>query len=273
MAKKKEPEAAPTTPEPPAPEPLTMEQIQAAIDTRLDSKLDTFTQGLQGTVAAAIQGSQPKEAPKPTTTISTPTEEEWAEAYDNGDPKVIAKLQRRQEAAQQAAFDARLEALAQAGEQRFSELALATAPAGLKHYERYKAEIMGMLKQTNAPVSHANIVAAYKFVVGEHSDELLAEERERALRGEPAETGVPSQHNSPLTEPKPDPNAVPDPAAVLSPGTFSALRLKFPDIEDEADLADAYAKWAGYKDWQDMYTSKHTAAYRRRHPEEQQSAA
>lgn len=180
------------------------------------------------------------------------TREEYVEAVQNGDIKKVEQY----EAQQEARVAARLNQLESTGTSAIAELNKRTEVGSLPYYTRFKKDIDTLVE--SLPPHLKMSAGVYKYahdkIVGEHVQEIIAEEREAALRkpttDEPIDR-VPAGRSG--RETGRETSRVPSPRDLGGQEVEDALAFRGMD-------ADTQARKLGYKSWAD-YMDK-TKEYR-----------
>jgi len=177
----------------PEPEKKTPETNPTAPSAVSEDKLaDSIVKGLRTALpemTSAIAAREKPEAPIHTaapTLVAPPSPDDIAEATIAGDKAKLSQLLR-----QQAAYDAQerqrgLQTLSATGGQAIGALARQAASA-LPYYGRFKKDIDGMvadyLKANPGTIATIDMYErAHDIVKGQHTDELIKEARDEAIR-------------------------------------------------------------------------------------------
>jgi len=137
---------------------------------------------------------------------------------------------------------------------------LAGATQKRPHWERFRGEIEGELSKINPeilrdPVKYEELAArAYAMVVGQHYDELRAEEIETSNRQNAGE--APGMHRRGAKPPAG--TNVPEPEKYFSDAGFKALEQMFPDATDRYELVTRHARARGYSTAEDFIAAQAT---------------
>lgn len=213
---------------------------------RFENLVTTGMERLTQSMEALLQ-SQNQPAPAPT--IADVTDEEINTAITSGEnpAKVLRRLNAATEARLRRDFDARASQIEEVGygslAAQASEIANSRMDAKLR--VRFKKEIdqyVGTLSPAMRTRSDTYMIA-YNAVIGAHMPELLAEEREAAIRQarNPAPAPTPGANNNRGT----GTTGVPTVEEYLGKEVANAL-------ESVGRTPDQHAQRMGYKDWADM---------------------
>lgn len=157
--------------------------------------IDKITAGVTAGVSAAmpkvVESLKPASTPapvrtEPAVTLRRPTEEEIAQATIDGNKDLLAKLLRDQRAADLADQNRALGNITSQGGAAIGSIAK-NAAANLPFYKRFKKEIDEMVDgyvAANPGVipTYDMYERAHSIVKGNHTDELIDEAREEAIR-------------------------------------------------------------------------------------------
>ncbi len=179
------PQPTPTPATPPAEDKFVTKEALQDFQQQMAAQQQQLMQSFATTLGDALgQRMQPPAAapqlPMP------PTEEEWEAAYENGDPKLLRKLQKQEAAAMQAAFDAKLSAIEQYGNQRLETLAGRIGTGDMPYYDLVKDDVEAQMARL-APHLRTDPdtrKTVYDAMVGKNISKVLAHVSEQASRQE-----------------------------------------------------------------------------------------
>jgi len=241
-------------PEPPAPPAAVTREEFLASQQKSDQTLAQLTETLNA-LRQQLAAPPPRQEAAPTAEI---TPEQYAEAIRTGDGDTALRYMRQVEERTTKTANARIAEIEAAGTESIAGVIEATAIATLPYYKKYEKEVKDLIK-TMPPQARINPEAqrhAYYMVVGRHTDEITAEERDKAVRA--------------AANPKPDAALAPG-GSSRSVGASGDSGIVTPhDLGgDEAERAmaavgrdpDRVARGLGYGSWKD-YMEK-TAEYRK----------
>jgi len=246
-----EPEGGEETP--PQPQFVSAEEFRQFREqqTQQASALTEAINAMREAVTASRQAPPAREETPRRDEQPPVSREEYVEAIQNGDIKKVE----RYEAQQEARVAARLGQLEATGSSAIAELNKRTEVGTLPYYTRYKKDIDALVD--SLPQHLKMSAGVYKYahdkIVGEHVTELIAEEREAALR-KPKDDDVeklPSGRSG--RQSREETGRVPTPRDLGGQDVEDALAFRGID-------GDTQARKLGYKSWAD-YMEK-TKEYR-----------
>jgi hypothetical protein len=237
------PAPAPTPDPPPEARYITREEL-AQQNEALLARIGGLVEGLAARPAAA-----PAAAPEPTFDLDA-LDQSLREGREGSAKGIDALIEARVNAGVRQALSA-VDNLGSVGLSNMEAIAKAHALAAKpqEHVKRYGKELDAFMK-TVAPEARANPEAwnrAYAFIIGQHHEELVREETERALRADVERN--PDRGRSAGRGPleREDGTKVPSVEEYAGAEGVGALREK--GIRD----GDEYAKRRGYENWQGYY--------------------
>lgn len=233
-------DAEPAAPAPPQYVPLDEFRASQAQTQQTLAALNETMAALRDGISAATRSHAP--APPAAARLSRA---QFIEAVQTGNEDVIAAYEEQQK---QALLAEHVHPLRDNGLEAIANLTRNTTIGTLPYYQRYKKEIDGFIQNLPAGMRMTPEVyqTAHEVVVGRHTAELLAEEREKALRGEPApaepvDTGRrPARGGAPRS----------DHPTVEDLGGRDAMDAMVGAGKD----ADGMAQRMGYLNWKDYMT-------------------
>lgn len=231
------PEPAAEPAPPPPPQYVTREAFeQSQAETR--QVLSALNETMSYLRAGMAQPRAPQAPPQHRVTRA-----QFIEAMQTGDEKVIEAYERQQE---QSWVETHVVPLRDTGLEAIATLRQEASMARLPYAARFKKEIDQFMAALPPAMRMNDEVfrTAHNAVVGAHAQELLAEERERAMRAgteppaESADAGRRGRGSSRSADSTP---------TVEDIGGMQAVAA----LQGKGQDADAFARRLGYKGWRD----------------------
>lgn len=242
----------PSTDAPPATPPAQPQFVPTEEFKQFQNLMQTGFERLTQSMEALLQ-SQNRPAPAPQ--IAEVSDEEINSAITSGEnpAKVLRKLNAATEAKLRREFESRAGQIEEVGYGALAQQAgeLAVSKMDAKLHQRYKKEIDSYVATLppHLRTRSDTYLVAYNAVIGAHHPELIAEEREAAVRQArqqpPAPT--PGANSGRGTGSTP----IPSVEDLYGKETASALR-------DKGVTPDEWARRWGYKDWADRVKQLHS---------------
>ena len=208
------------------------------------SALQNQYQQLNATILSIAQNIN---RPAPTVTTHEPNTNDLAEALRTGEgaDKFEAAIEARVGRRMKPVED-KLAQLETQGLGAIANMNRAQATAGMTHYKRFKKEIDSYIDQLPpaAKLNSETMTLAYNAVVGQHTQELIDEAKEGAIRAMREDPNMLPGADTARGRSK---SKVPDARTLMGEDAAQALREKGTD-------EDQFAKKLGYSDWDDYMT-------------------